>query len=559
MNCATPSTSGTASTSRRRKNDSGPYLGRLNRKRALAAGAPSIFEDRAGEPSMQDENEKSLQGPKKPNLNLAIVGGGHACKFFLDLLKDNPFPNLQITILGVCDIDPLAEGLRAARDMGIYTTSDFRNLFKLLELDALIELTNSREVLLKLIRLKPEGVGILDHNISRFLYQAHRSLKNTEHQIALEKGVSEFLIQQANERIVVLTPGFKIVEANGQYLKAVARSREEVIGAHCYEVTHGLRAPCSGSHPELGCPLLETLRTGESAHVIHEHPTLDGNATYCDMVTYPLKNRSGEIMGIIEIWRDITEQLASRWERRIKELKADMRKLIQEDRMISLGKLVASSVHEINNPIQGLLTFSRLMEKTLEAGQPSPDDLEDFRSYLPLMTSELERCGNIVSGLLSFSRQSDIEYKNTDLNEVLAQVLTLSRHKMKIQNIRLDMKLYPAPLIINGDMNQLQQCFLNIIFNAIEAMPEGGELTINTAWDLSSDRALVTVRDTGPGISEDDLDHIFDPFFTTKKEGEGTGLGLSIVHGFVKAHKGTVKVESRVGKGTAFTLSFPVP
>ena len=166
---------------------------------------------------------------------------------------------------------------------------------------------------------------------------------------------------------------------------------------------------------------------------------------------------------------------------------------------------------------------------------------------------------NIISGLLSFSRHSGVEYKSMDLNEVLKQVLTLSQHKMEIQNIRLCVTLAPEPLIVEGDMNQLQQCFLNIIFNAIEAMPQGGELSLASEWNTGFDRALVTVRDTGCGISEGNLDHIFDPFFTTKQEGEGIGLGLSIVHGIVKAHKGTIKVESKVGEGTAFTLSFPGP
>lgn len=511
---------------------------------------------------MKDEKKKAPSSSEKLGLNLAIVGGGQTCKSFLELLREEPFPNLNIAVLGVCDIDPQAEGLRMAREMGIYTTSDFQDLCRLRNLDALVELTNSSDALIELARLKPEGVGILDHNISRFLSllgQTQKSLRNAEHQAAFEKGVSEFLIQQANERIVVVTPEFKILEANGPYLKAVAKSREDVIGAHCYEITHGLTAPCASVYPELGCPLVETLRTNESAHVIHEHPSQDGQATYCDMVTYPLKDRSKEIVGIIEVWRDITRELTSRWERRVKEIKADMGKLIQEDRMISLGKLVASSVHEINNPIQGLLTFSRLMEKTLEKGQLGPVDLEEFRTYLPLMTSELERCGNIISGLLSFSRYSGVEYKSMDLNEVLKQVLTLSQHKMEIQNIRLCVTLAPEPLIVEGDMNQLQQCFLNIIFNAIEAMPQGGELSLASDWDTGFDRALVTVRDTGCGISEGNLDHIFDPFFTTKQEGEGIGLGLSIVHGIVKAHKGTIKVESKVGEGTAFTLSFPGP
>ncbi|MCP4667885.1 MAG: PAS domain-containing protein, partial [Deltaproteobacteria bacterium] len=341
-------------------------------------------------------------------------------------------------------------------------------------------------------------------------------------------------------------------------LKAVGGSREQVIGAHCYEVTHRLSAPCSSSDPGLGCPLVESLKTGEAAHVIHEHPTPDGHATYCDMVTYPLKDQAGETVQVIEIWRDITEELSARWEHRVKEMKADLKKLVQEDRMISLGKLVASSVHEINNPIQGLLTFSDLMQSMLEQGEPSPDDLKKFKEYLALMSGELERCGNIISGLLSFSRQSEMAYKDVDLNEIMEQVIVLTRHKTELQDIQLNMRLHPVPLIINGHINQLQQCFLNLVFNAIESMPKGGQLHVISNPDRAGKNALVEIRDTGYGIPEEHLDHVFDPFFTTKAESEGTGMGLSIVYGIVKNHQGSIKVESQVGKGTSFVLNFPI-
>ena len=234
---------------------------------------------------MKDDKKRAPSSNEKLGLHLAIVGGGQTCESFLKLLQEEPFPNLDIAVLGVCDIDPQAKGLRMVREMGIFITGDFQDLCKLRNLDAIVELTNSSDVLIELARLKPESVGILDHNISRFLSLLGRMLKgvrNDEHQAAFERGVSEFLIQQANERIVVVTPEFKILEANGPYLKAVAKSREEVIGAHCYEITHGLTAPCASVYPELGCPLAETLRTNESAHVIHEHPAQDGHATYCD-------------------------------------------------------------------------------------------------------------------------------------------------------------------------------------------------------------------------------------------------------------------------------------
>jgi two-component system NtrC family sensor kinase len=354
-----------------------------------------------------------------------------------------------------------------------------------------------------------------------------------------------------------LTPDFAIVDANEAYLSAVGKPKEKVIGAHCHELTHGLSAPCSISQPELGCPLLETLKTGRSAQVLHEHLLPDGQSTYCDLVTYPLKDRSGRTVRIIEIWRDITRELSSRWENRVKNLKADLQKLIQEDRMISLGKLVASSVHEINNPIQGLLTFSRLMENTLAEGKPTKKTLQEFKDHLSLMSGELERIGKIVSGLLSFTRQLEPGWNPVDANEVLDQVVHLTRHKMDIQNIRLESRLADTRLMIHGDLHQLQQCFLNLVFNAIEAMPDGGLLSISSSLGPSSGRVRVDIRDTGCGIPEEHLGHIFDPFFTTKEPGKGTGLGLSIVHGIVKAHHGDIHVESRPGEGTTFVLFFP--
>jgi signal transduction histidine kinase len=292
--------------------------------------------------------------------------------------------------------------------------------------------------------------------------------------------------------------------------------------------------------------------------VLHEHAFAGKEPTYCDIVTYPLKDQNGEVVRIIEVVRDLTDELSHRWENRVREIQNNLKKVIQEDRLISLGKLVASSVHEINNPIQGLLTFSRLMEEMLRDSVPTAEDLEDFRKYLSLMSSELTRCGEIISGLLSFSRQSVAEYVDMDLCEILEQVVSLTRHKMELQNIRTEMERYPAPVMINGDVNQLQQCFLNLVFNAIEAMPEGGTLSIRFELDEVEGKAVVNIMDTGIGIPESEMDHIFDPFFTTKQEGEGTGMGLSIVHGIVRNHGGNVHVNSQEGAGTNFAVVFPV-
>lgn len=494
------------------------------------------------------------------SLNLAIVGGGRACKFFLDLLKEESFPYLKVNIVGVCDIEPTAEGLLIAKEMGIYTTDNFLDFFKIKDLDGIIELTNSKEVLLDLIRLRPKRVGIFEHNIGRLLrtfFMINLQLKHAQRQMALEKMSSDFLIQQSNAAIVVLNTDFTIADANDAYLKIVKKTKEEATGAHCYEIFRGLEAPCSSLQPELGCPFLETMKTGKSAHVIHERTDSIKKPQYCNMTTYPLKDSTGEILRVIEICRDITKAISFKWEHREKEIKSNLNKLVQEDRMISLGKLVASCVHEINNPIQGLITFTSLMQNILQQDKPSREDMKKFNKFLSLMSNELERCGNIVSGLLSFSREPPPAKTTIDLNDILQAVISLTHHKMELQSIRLITKLSPSPLLAMGDAGSLKQCFLNLIFNSIEAMPDGGRLQIVSKKNKSGKNIRIEIQDTGFGIAEENLGHIFDPFFTTKPQGEGTGLGLSIVYGVTKNHGGTVKASSHTGKGSSFILNFP--
>ena len=226
--------------------------------------------------------------------------------------------------------------------------------------------------------------------------------------------------------------------------------------------------------------------------------------------------------------------------------------------MLSLGKLSASCAHEINNPIQGLLTFGHLMRSILEKKEPSSEDLEEFKGHLDLMCEELERCGNIVSGLLSFARESNMESGEVDLNDVLESVIRLTRHRMELQDITLHLNLDPESLILKGDVNQLQQCFLNLIFNAIEAMPEGGTLSISSGHNEKRTAGWVTVEDSGCGIGEKEMDKIFDPFYTTKPEGQGTGLGLSIAYGIVKGHEGKITVKSEVNCGSNFAVILPL-
>ncbi|MFW5855292.1 MAG: sensor histidine kinase, partial [Thermodesulfobacteriota bacterium] len=231
--------------------------------------------------------------------------------------------------------------------------------------------------------------------------------------------------------------------------------------------------------------------------------------------------------------------------------------ILHQDKMMSLGRLAASVVHEINNPLAGVLNYCRLMIRILNRGNLKPDNIRKFEQYLGLVESETARCSEIVSNLLTFSRKSPVSFSPVEVRELLDRSVLLCQHKLELSNIRLTTDYSSTVPAIQGDFNQLQQCIINLVFNALDAMPEGGELTLGASYDSVRNRVVITVQDTGIGIPEENLSHIFEPFFTSKDEGYGVGLGLSTVYGIIRHHNGEVTVESKLEEGTRFDLSLP--
>jgi PAS domain S-box-containing protein len=256
--------------------------------------------------------------------------------------------------------------------------------------------------------------------------------------------------------------------------------------------------------------------------------------------------------GLVCFFRDLREI------RRLEREVADQALILHQDKMMSLGRLAASVVHEINNPLAGILNYLRLMIRILHQGTISEDRKEKFQRYLNLVTNETDRCSKIVSSLLSFSRISAPNFGQVEIDELLQRSILLSRHKLELSNIRFESSIQSNIPPVQGDFNQLQQCVINLIFNAIDAMPDGGTLNLDGRYDADRRVVIVAVRDSGVGITPEDLTHIFEPFFTTKNEGYGVGLGLSTVYGIMERHRGTVKVESHPGEGAVFMLELPI-
>jgi PAS domain S-box-containing protein len=257
--------------------------------------------------------------------------------------------------------------------------------------------------------------------------------------------------------------------------------------------------------------------------------------------------------GLVCFFRDLRE--IRKLEREI----SDQARILQQDKMMSLGRLAASVVHEINNPLSGVLNYLRLMSRILGQGPLADDRQDKFNRYLELVENEISRCSQIVSSLLNFSRRSPPSFGPVQIEKLLQRCIILSRHKLELNNIQLESDVPPNMPPVNGDFNQLQQCVINLIFNAIDVMPDGGTLNITASNDVKEKTVNITVKDTGPGIDPADLPHIFEPFVTTKSEGYGVGLGLSTVYGIMERHGGSIDAASPPGEGATFTLKLPAP
>jgi two-component system NtrC family sensor kinase len=249
-------------------------------------------------------------------------------------------------------------------------------------------------------------------------------------------------------------------------------------------------------------------------------------------------------------------------ERRVDEKTAELRRaqdqMIRVERMASLGKLAAVVAHEINNPLASVVTYSRLLLRKLANLRSSDEQQGEMVQILEAIASESARCGEIVSSLLLFARRTGSRFEPTDINEVVGKVVFLIKHKIDLAQVKASLDLAPDIPQVMCDAAQLEQALLALAINAVEAMPDGGTLTI-ASRTRSEGGVKLEVSDTGAGIEDSVRPHIFEPFFTTKSDGEtkGLGLGLAVVYGIVQRHGGTIDVDSGAGRGTRFTIALP--
>jgi len=359
----------------------------------------------------------------------------------------------------------------------------------------------------------------------------------------------ESIANGIGEGIMLLNLDFRIVWANNYILDQYRVPLEEIRGRFCYEVTHNSTSPCAPPHAP--CPILqEEGIAGLPVPLEHIHFDREGKRRVIEVIVYPLRDEEGDIYQYLHISREITER-AERM-----SLEDQLR---HSQKMEAIGRLSGGMAHDFNNILTAIMGFSELGMTHLREGDPAR---EKFGSIM----AASKRGAELTRQLLAFSRKQVVTPQVINLNAVITNFSRML-HRLVGEDVELRLVCRPGIGNIKADAGQIEQVLMNLAVNARDAMPSGGQLTIAT--DMQSppyleanatglgraDYVMLSVADTGHGISAEERERIFEPFFTTKAQ--GTGLGLATVYGIVRQHGGEVEVESTPGKGTTFFLYFP--
>ena len=296
----------------------------------------------------------------------------------------------------------------------------------------------------------------------------------------------------------------------------------------------------------------EHLAKGDLGYqiVVQSHDEIGELASSFNAMSSQLKSEHSENVA----W---THTLEERVDQKTRELKRAHEHALHTEKMASIGKMAAVLAHEINNPLSGILTYAKLLRKWISNDDGGNSRRRDICDSLDLIAAESRRCGDLVKNLLTFSRTTPMNLQSTDLNGVIQQALRLIQHQLDLTNVQVQLQLDPVLPNVTCDGAQIEQVLLALMMNALDAMPQGGNLWVSTTLDTDDNLVKIVVRDDGTGISPEILPRLFEPFLTTKETGKGVGLGLAISRSILERHSGNIEVQSELGRGTTFTITLP--
>jgi PAS domain S-box-containing protein len=378
------------------------------------------------------------------------------------------------------------------------------------------------------VDLSAKRIDLGEESFYQVIFRDLTEQRKLEKNIREAKMNLEAIFDGIRDQLSLQDPSYRILRVNRAVIDIHDSDYRELIGRRCYEAYYGRTSPCEQ------CPVSATIETRQPASTILK---ASGGETSLQIFSYPIVDEKGDLVSVIEYVRDITE------EQQLQE------QLIQSEKLAGIGTLASGVAHEINNPLTVVIGMAEVA-----LGEEDPSEMKTN-------VKDILRCGQkikeIVRGLSSYSRIAKQEEQGfVTINEVLEESLKMVGLAMKTSQIEV-LKRFESTEKIEANIGEIQQVFTNLITNAFQAMDgKGGTLTLTTR--SRKDAIEVKVSDTGTGIPQEYSNKIFDPFFTTKELGQGTGLGLNIVHRIVTKYEGTVDVKSKEGKGTTFTITFPI-
>lgn len=357
----------------------------------------------------------------------------------------------------------------------------------------------------------------------------------------MQERFTEAIIDSLPLSLYAIDRDYQIVAWNrNRELGELGLPRGEVLGRNIFEVL------TKQSRELLEREFSKVFATGEIHRVEQETVSPRGDTNHWLISKIPMRADEGnQVTHVITVGENITARV-----------KSD-RAVARSEKLAAVGRLAAGVVHEINNPLATIAACAESLGKRIEEGafNDSPD-AEDLREYLGLIRDEAFRCKTITNGLLDFSRLRAGQFVLVDMADVIKTTARLVTHQQRGDNIQISVEAAASLPRVSGDVGQLQQAVVALAANAIDAMPDGGTLTLRAT--TSGPRVIVEVGDTGIGIPPENMTKIFDPFFTTKDVGRGTGLGLAVCYGILSEHAGRLDVRSSMGVGTTFTITLPV-
>ena len=357
----------------------------------------------------------------------------------------------------------------------------------------------------------------------------------------MQQRFTEAIIDALPLSLYAIDRNYDIVAWNrNRELGELGLPKGEVLGKNIFEVL------TKQSRDLLQREFSNVFATGKIHRVEQETVTAEGETNHWLISKIPMRaGETTQVSHVIAVGENITG--------RVKAHQA----VARAEKLAAVGRLAAGVVHEINNPLATIAACAESLEKRIEEGVfgDSPD-ADDLREYLGLIRDEAFRCKSITNGLLDFSRLRAGQRVPVDVSELIKATARLVTHQQRGDNIKIEIETADDLPVVLGDGGQLQQAVVALATNAIDAMPDGGTLTLRAAE--SGSRILIEVKDTGIGIPHENMTKIFDPFFTTKDIGRGTGLGLAVCYGILSDHGGRLDVRSTVAVGTTFTIALPV-